>query len=205
MQTLTEILYETQNVTASVADKAKGQFRALCDQAAGNLSTNFTAFSRTDNRLDHFYYSIIGNDTDSSELWSVVKMILILSHGNASVESGFSINGSILVENMHEESVVAQRLVYDAVQAGGGVMNINIDKSMLQFVRGSRARYNHYMDDLQRKREQHAEEVRRNDERKRAALTIKTLKMKKAKVMQAAAAEASAIDSDIVELEKCIK
>jgi len=36
---------------------------------------------------------------------SVVKMILILSHGNATVNIGFSVYGSILVENLHEQSV----------------------------------------------------------------------------------------------------
>ncbi len=43
------------------------------------------------------------------------KLVLILSHGNASVESGFLVNSSILVENMHEDSIDAQRTVYDAL------------------------------------------------------------------------------------------
>ena len=49
-----------------------------------------------------------------------MKCIFVLSHRNASVESGFSINSGILVENLHEESVVAQRQVYDAVLDAGG-------------------------------------------------------------------------------------
>jgi hypothetical protein len=103
-------------VTATVADKAKRQFQALCDQAVGNLSSKFTSYSRSD-RLDHFYYSILRKVADSAEMWSVVKTVLVPSHGNATVESGFSVNDSILVENMHEESIVAQRQVYDAVQS----------------------------------------------------------------------------------------
>ena len=38
-----------------------------------------------------------------------------LSHGNASVERGFSVNESILVENMSERSLIGQRLVIDAI------------------------------------------------------------------------------------------
>ena len=53
------------------------------------------------------------------------------------MESGFSINNEILVENLHEESVVAQRQVCDAVHDAGG---IDDNKSMLQFVRGARSR-----------------------------------------------------------------
>ena len=39
----------------------------------------------------------------------------ILSHGNACVESGFSANEEMLVENMSESSFVAQRMVFHAV------------------------------------------------------------------------------------------
>jgi hypothetical protein len=70
-------------------------------------------------------------------------------------------------------------------------MNVTIDKSMLQYVRGSRARY---MDDLKRKRQQKADEDRKTDEREKAAETVKLLKKKKAKVMDAAATESGLLD-----------
>ena len=112
---------------------------------------------------------MLGNNTEASELFSVVKMILILSHGNATVESGFSVNGSILVENLHEQSVVAQRLAYDSVTAAGGITSVNIDKSMMNYVRSSRGRY---MDELKRKRDEQSAEDRKRQERKRAAEAI---------------------------------
>ena len=66
---------------------------------------------------------------------------MILSHGNASVESGFSINGDMLVENQHEESLIAQRIVYDSVKAIGGVHKVELDKKMRQYARGAYSRY----------------------------------------------------------------
>ena len=45
----------------------------------------------------------------------VLKIVFTLSHGNASVESGFSVNESILVENMSKRSLIGQRLVIDAI------------------------------------------------------------------------------------------
>jgi len=42
-------------------------------------------------------------------------MVLILSHGNAAVESGFSVKKKLIVENMEEETIVTQRVVFDAV------------------------------------------------------------------------------------------
>jgi len=65
----------------------------------------------------------------------------MLSHGNASVESGFSVNSDILVDNLHEESLVAQQIVYDAIQTAGGILKVEISKTLQQYVRTSRARY----------------------------------------------------------------
>ena len=58
-----------------------------------------------------------------------------MSHGQASVESGFSVNQSMLVENLQEESLIAQRQVYDGQQSLGGLKSLNngsidITKSM---------------------------------------------------------------------------
>ena len=58
-----------------------------------------------------FYHKVL--DPESKELKEVVKLVLMLSHGNATVESGFCVNGDLLVENMNEDSIVAQRVVYD--------------------------------------------------------------------------------------------
>ena len=46
-------------------------------------------------RLDTFYYTLfseIKGFDDHPDLWTVMKIILLLSHGQASVEMGFSYN-----------------------------------------------------------------------------------------------------------------
>ena len=50
--------------------------------------------------LDDFFMEAL--DNTSTDLIAVVKLCLIPSHGNARVESGFSINKQILQENMKE-------------------------------------------------------------------------------------------------------
>jgi len=82
--------------------------------------------------LNVFYYNIIGEKSDFAQLRLVLKCVLISSHGNAHVESGFSINGEMLVENLHEESLISQQQVYDALLPAGGVAAVEVDKSMLQ-------------------------------------------------------------------------
>ena len=41
----------------------------------------------------------------------MVKLVMILAHGNALVESGFSANEDVLIENMSEGTLVARRLM----------------------------------------------------------------------------------------------
>lgn len=60
-----------------------------------------------------------------------MKVVLVLSHGQASVERGFSINKELIVENQKELSLVAQRLIVDHVRSVGGVSNVAITKELL--------------------------------------------------------------------------
>ena len=111
---LVKILYERDLITSIVADNAKLQFYSLSSAARVKLNERFENFSENDSRPDDFDYDVIGQDKSYKDPWFVIKIVLIFSHGQASVESGFSINSSIIVENLHEESLVAQRLVYDS-------------------------------------------------------------------------------------------
>lgn len=69
---------------------------------------------------------------------------MIFSHGQASFESGFSISGSIMVKNLHEESFIAQQRVYDSVNSLGGIKKIDtvsINYKMLKSVKDSDRNY----------------------------------------------------------------
>ena len=136
---LVETLYEAHCVSAQTADCAKVQFTDLCASAGNELEPLFKSFSASDAKLDAFYFEVLGDKSQFSALWQIVKLTLILSHGNAAVESGFSINNDMLVENLLEDSLVGQRTVYDSIQKAGGVLSVHIDKRMLQFVRAARS------------------------------------------------------------------
>jgi len=68
--------------------------------------------------LDKFYSDLLANNVNRQHLWTVVKLVLVLSHGNASVERGFSVNKELLIENMLEETVVSQ-MIADREHARG--------------------------------------------------------------------------------------
>ena len=41
--------------------------------------------------------------------WSVCELALLLSHGQASIEMGFSVNKELVVENQSEQTLAARR------------------------------------------------------------------------------------------------
>ena len=82
--------------------------------------------------LDVFCSKIFAGDEKQVPLWKVIKMVLILSRGNAAVESGFSVNKELLVENIEEDTIVAQRIVFDAIRVSGMyVTKIDIPNKMI--------------------------------------------------------------------------
>ena len=101
----------------------------------------FTSFDWNKECLDVFYHKAIGSSEKFKEIWSVFQIVFILSHGNARVESGFSVNADVLVENLKEESLIAQRRVCGSVVASGGVLNVNITSEMLNYAREFHSRY----------------------------------------------------------------
>ena len=101
-------------ITSTKADDSKAKFSELCASAKSKHKEQFDTFNREQN-LDVFYSKIFAGDEKQVPLWKVVKMVRILSHGNAAVESGFSVNKELLVKNMEEDTIVAQRIVFDAI------------------------------------------------------------------------------------------
>jgi hypothetical protein len=47
---------------------------------------------------------------------------------------GFSVNGDMLIENLQEESLVAQRQVYDGVRSLGGLLKVKIYRQKIAAV-----------------------------------------------------------------------
>lgn len=178
-------------------DRVQLQYQLMTANA--EILCSLKDFSFYHDSLDKLYFSLIGSSEQYTDLWSVVKMVLVLSHGNASVESGFSINNDVLVENLQLESMIAQRIVYDSVKAAGGISKIEINKQLLLSFRAARSRYSTYLDE---KRKLDETEAQRKDRLKRAAAELKELKAKKQRLMEKSQAELALMDSEIRQLEK---
>ena len=82
---------------------------------AMNLKEKMKAFT-LDLRINTLYTELLKAHI---ELREVMKIVLILSHENARVEAGVSINEDISENMIKEEVLVAHRIVYDCVVNSG--------------------------------------------------------------------------------------
>lgn len=197
-ENLLHVLYENEWINSAVADKAKMQYKELLFKSKGMWKDAFINYPNSAIRLDHFYRDLL-NNSDFLELWKIVKLVLILSHGNASVESGFSINKDMLVENLHESSLVSLRTVYDSIKANEGILNIDITPDMLRYARSARSAYHQALED---KKKCEVKEKNELCEKRKAKAQIKVLESKKQKLSRDISLEVSAIDSQIAELKQ---
>jgi hypothetical protein len=116
-----------------------------------------------------------GDKIGSVELWNVVQQLLLLSHGQATVERGFSINKETTVENLKKESLKARRLVIQAVREAGDAQSVPITKELLSYASTARHKYQEYLD----KQRQDAIRQKTAEKRKADDAEIEHLRSKK--------------------------
>ncbi|XP_073256117.1 uncharacterized protein [Porites lutea] len=60
--------------------------------------------------------------------WSVVKLLLlqVMSHGQSTVNRGFSVNKEVAVENFSDRLFIAQRIIHGHIESVGGLVNWHI-------------------------------------------------------------------------------
>ena len=86
---------------------------------------------------------------------------MVLSHGPAAVERGFSLNDKLLVENMKSESLIAQRCVKDFMIANNySSHNVPITKKLMDNVQSSSQHYKAYLEE-QRKSKKKTEQSKK--------------------------------------------
>ncbi|CAH3043936.1 unnamed protein product, partial [Porites lobata] len=94
----------------------------------------FQSYSVCEDRVDSFLASHL-KSSKYQKLWNLVKCLLVLSHGQAGVERGFSVNKEAMQYHFKERSVVALRIIYDHIQSAGGILNVEIDQPLRNAVK----------------------------------------------------------------------
>ena len=100
-------------------------------------------------RIDEYWHAIsnIRNENGSrkyDKLWTLVKCVMLISHGNADPEREFSINKHIL--SIHgpttgEHTIESIRLVKEFVMKFGGSEKVPVTKWLLQSCKQAYSKY----------------------------------------------------------------
>jgi len=178
-ESLVEELTDSRWITALQADRAIKQYKTLITNK--DFLAECKRFSVLEDRLDTFYARIL--DTNSTvDLEVVTRYVLIISNGNARVESGFSINNDILLPNMLEETIISQRIVHEGIQKAGGPTKVPITDDLLKTVRSAYKRFN--AANLAKQKDQSAAQKKIIEKRKATVALKEVVAKKKAAVTQ---------------------
>ena len=144
-----QILVEAKRISEDECDVVVRQYGQYIDEVVAKSMPEYKFFKVADSRVDSLLYENMNSNQKFDRLWNVVQMLLLLSHGQASVERGFSVNRELEVVNLQKGTYVAQRIICDHIRSVGGLMNVVISKALLAAASGSRQRYQ--MDQDQKK------------------------------------------------------
>ena len=102
---------------SSEADRAKQQYESFLNGTVPKNREKFEGFNSNNSRIDRFLAEFLARNEEFKWFWFVCKIIFTLSHGQSQVERGFNVNIEILVENLQEESLKGQRIIYNHSQS----------------------------------------------------------------------------------------
>ena len=139
---IVEKLYQRKLLPSKEADDSKLQFEEFIDNVVKCNSDKFLSFNICSSSLDAFYGQWLHRNPKFSSLWKVMIFIFTFSYGQSQIERGFSINKSLLVENMHEKSICAQPLVSDFVKSSNKELHeIEIENELILSCKTAHRKY----------------------------------------------------------------
>lgn len=119
----------------------------------------FFAYKPLEKRLDVFLHTYISHPYP--QLWAFIQKLLLLSHGQATVERGFLVNKEVEISNIQEDTIVAHRIVCDYVSLHGGVLKVPLTPGLLSSVVSARSRYRIYLETEKQKKVSEAQGFKR--------------------------------------------
>lgn len=150
MKRVLAILVEAHRLKAAECDEVIYQFGQFLDECAGNPDFQDFDPSEPSSRVDTLLYEHMAGDKQLTKVWRVIELLLLMSHGQATVERGFSVNKEVAVENLSERSFIAQRIIHDHIESVEGLANVKISKQLLMSSAGARQKYLSYLEEQKR-------------------------------------------------------
>ena len=150
MKMTLQCLQTARRLKHEECDQALQEYDMFLDEAVSKLSPS--EFNLRTQRLDTWLHSAMANKPQYQMLWAVTQKLLLLSHGQAVVERGFSFNKEVMADNLSQVALKARRVVMDHVHSVGGIENVVLNKPLLHAARGAWKKYDTFLQDERRKK-----------------------------------------------------
>ncbi|KAK0131539.1 hypothetical protein N1851_033714 [Merluccius polli] len=159
MKSLVQTFIQGQKLAGGIAvgDVIIQQFTSFLSVVG--REEEFVSFQPLTQRLDVFLHSKLC--TSHPDLLKFCQSALLLSHGQATVERGFSVNKEVETCNLYDESLEALRLICDKVIGCGGILKVPLTKELLASAASARSQYMLYLDNERKKKESATQELKR--------------------------------------------
>ena len=107
LEKILQILMNGSWRSAEECDELLSQYKAFLVQMKQDHAVDFRDFTPDSVRQDIFLGNYMQDHIQFAKLWDIFKMLLTISHDQASVERGYFVNKDLLIENLH--MTVSQR------------------------------------------------------------------------------------------------
>ena len=94
-----QAIYQHGVILEKESDNAKDQYEIMVSTTCVQHKDDFLSFNINEDRLDLFLANYLVGAKEYSNLWKVVKILLIISHGQSDVERGFIVSKEVSVQN----------------------------------------------------------------------------------------------------------
>lgn len=118
---LKNALIATEQCQLGLTDEILESYELFCNSAKSKDS--FIIYDKSISRIDLLIFTEKASDPKYEHLWQFVKKHLVISHGQATVERGFSENKEVLETNMKQQTLIARRIIKDHIKSTGGISN----------------------------------------------------------------------------------
>ena len=180
LNTVLKILVQAKRVGAEDCDRIISQYSDFIAEFKADCQT----YSLDEKNVDTFFYQKLEGRKDLTEMWQVIRELLLLSHGQASVERSFSVNKEITTLHMSEKTLIGSRLVKDHINSVGGVLNVCITKKMMMYCASARGKYQIYLDNEKASAKKKGENDRKRKAEDEIQTCVKRIKNIKSEIEQ---------------------
>ena len=172
------MLVSLANIRRVKADDCEGILNEFSNFLVDDVTPNKSHFlqfrpeQELEDRVDEFLRPMMKKYVN---LWRTVSFLLLLSHGQATVERGFSVNRQVEVYNLTERTFQSLRIIVDHVQSVGDIRKVSLTKDLVHSCSQSSKRYQEYLQ--QQKNKMKTDESK--TKRKRLMELVETMEEKR--------------------------